>query len=266
MEDNSVTGSSNRPQSRFPHLNRAYTRARNQGKLVTELPATQKSQAEQFMRGLGLQDHANVSGLLRVVDKVARTYLASEDVDRIAEFTRRDGGERIPIPFFSVYAVGGTITKIGDRPDIDIMTATNMRYFSDEELDQVPAGELHSKPTRSISEELLMEVNAVKERLLAPLLASFRVGFNQKIFGTLPFSYNSGDVEHKLLVRFTPKEYKMGKPIDFIYVNTGHTTFVSEEEFLALDVDQENKPLPRLLLYKAFLNGYVHPPLDLHLD
>ncbi len=217
--------------------------------LNTKLTNEEQREASKFFNRLSSVDFANVKGLLEVIDDVAREYLTSNDVDGIETLIALDGRRRIPVPFFTTFAIGGQITKQGDRPDIDLLLATNMRYWSEEELDQYSP----------VKEALVDKHMPIRERLLAPLFASVKGKFILEYGGPVPYSYCLGKFDDKFLARFKPREDDSGKPIDFVYVNTGHTTFVDEAEFLGLDVDENDVPLPKLPIQRLSLEGYVPP-------
>lgn len=215
--------------------------------LKVGLTDEERREADKFFARLSPADSANIGGILTVIGDVAKQYLTSDDVDKIEVLCGEGGTVRLPVPFFTTFVIGGQITKEGDRPDVDLLLATNMRYWSE--------GELHQyAPDR---DTVVKDPTQIRERLLAPLLASVRGKFTPTVKGPVPYSYQLGRIKDKFMVRFNPTELNSGKPIDFVYVNTGHTTFVDEAEFLKLDVDEEGRPLSRLPIQRLRLDDYV---------
>ena len=199
-------------------VSRVPLRVRDQGTLITELPQSERVLADQFMERLPEKDRVNVSCLLDSVNRTAVKYLSSQEVDRITILRDAQRKLRIPVPFFTAYIVGGMITKEGERPDIDIMLATNMRYLSVREFD-LWCPRPNSAPVLSdgIRDNQTVDPALIEERLLSPLIASVRSKFKPTLYGTLPCSYLTGDIKGKLLVRFTPLQAQAGRQIDFIY-------------------------------------------------
>lgn len=161
--------------------------------LQNQLTPEERRTALGFLHGLPDQDATNVNAVMRCVDGVANSY------------TSRDG-------FFSVYLIGGNVTKTGERPDIDLLTATNALPNS------------HSFTSDAIYGAL--DQCFSRKRILAK--------------GRFPDQYNLGRTKGKILLRITPA---FGRQIDFVYVRSMRDffdedcnerrryEFSSEEEF-----------------------------------
>jgi hypothetical protein len=97
------------------------------------LSTEETAQAVSFLSRLSIEEQTRVDEIIKVVNEVAIGYFnSSEPRENDYAFFRRerDGDERHVVngyPFFAVYGTGGILTKGGQRPDIDLLVATNYR-------------------------------------------------------------------------------------------------------------------------------------------
>ena len=87
-----------------------------------ELSLEETAEAERFFQRIGETDAANVRRLVGLVDSQANDYFSSRELEKMSYLFA--GTEA----FFVVYGIGGNVTKNGERPDVDVMIVTNMRY------------------------------------------------------------------------------------------------------------------------------------------
>lgn len=202
-----------------------------------------------FLDKLEPVDRKNVEDVLEVLLKVGHSYFTphfnpiimrdiSEASSNLEQFTRqRNENEEIEegYPFLVAYATGGYVTKEGDRPDIDLVVASNF-WWSSGYLDDTEA------PIAYELDEYLGDI------------------FNIEIEGVLPSGYDLGVTEGKGMLRLTPRD-GVGKPIDLLIVrgivdrdatcleDEDKYKFLSVTEFEERDVDPETAdPLPRVKL------------------
>ena len=115
------------------------------------------SERAAYLKRLGPEDLHNVQKVIHIVDQLAQFSFTPGVVKHQPKRTladlnawaySRDGGESVetsemsdmlilrevntpPIvgkPFFAAYAIGGYVTKEGERPDIDLMVVTNTGF------------------------------------------------------------------------------------------------------------------------------------------
>lgn len=201
------------------------------GPLDNKLTALEIDRANQRLRELCPRDFSNVQKAINAVDRVAASYFSSGDQYQNAWAFIQNG--RIGTPFFSVYLVGGYVNKPGERPDIDLLVATNMRWtdgFLSDEWSQRP-------------EDL--------DPIWRELNAEFAHGYKVERTGELPDDYNIGVTEGKALIRIIPDAWKR---IDLMYTRSWEEDglkFIDEEAFYARDTDSHGHPLPKVPLYRA---------------
>lgn len=209
-----------------------------------KLSLEERVAADNFFERIGDKESLVVSKLIKIVNSQARSYFFSREIERIAPYF---SGCEI---FFTVYGIGGNITKNGERPDIDIMIATNMRYkkgFMD---------------SFEINNDSLYEYRI--EPLCRKIYGAFKSMMHITKKGELPDNYNLGVTQGKCLITLIPKT--AGRKIDVVYVksmlasgsgcrNRNDYFFVSEDDFISKDIDSEGNPLPKVLLYRAKANG-----------
>lgn len=203
-------------------------------------------------------DKYHVSLIVEAVKSHATDYFSTQEPDTCQRYFK--GGKA----FFAVYGIGGNVTKQGNRPDIDLMLVTNMRYLESPFIEDVHN---HDVLTKAIADHVVHNLNL-------------------KVMGTLPDNYNLGSTKGKSLLELNPTAIgptTIGKKIDLIYVRSmvNHGTsadlpesgeswgkmdeetklkyaFQSEEEFCArVDVDEQQRPLPKAVLWRAKTNDFI---------
>ncbi len=193
------------------------------GSLEAGLTKDELLKARGFFKRLKNPDSAHVKKVIASVDAVAESYFASDHPKRnLSAFCDED---KVGYPFFSVYLIGGYLNKQGERPDIDLLVSTNMRWiygFSD-------GFEVYDEPIW---------------KSLRSAFPSSRLRKN----GMLPDDYTVGLTKGKILITITPRA---GKKIDICYVRSWNEKgykFIDVDQFAQLDVGEDGKPLPRLPL------------------
>ncbi|TAL51734.1 MAG: hypothetical protein EPN86_06115 [Nanoarchaeota archaeon] len=201
------------------------------GPLDNELTALEKERADRKCSRLHPYDFSNVQKAINAVDRVAALYFSSGNQYQNAWAFMQNG--IIGTPFFSVYLVGGYVNKPGERRDIDLLVATNMRWtdgFLSDEWSQRPES----------WDPVWRELNA-----------EFAQGYKVERTGELPSDYNIGITEGKALIRIIPDA---GKKIDLIYARSWEEDglkFIDEKAFNARDTDLYGHSLPKVPLYRA---------------
>ena len=217
------------------------------------LSSEESSSRDVFFSRLDDEGKCHVQLVVRAIAQHARSYFSSEQPDIC--WSHFKGGE----VFFALYGIGGNLTKEGDRPDIDLLLATNMRYN-----ESPPVGDEHD-PARN-------------HDILTKLIADYTSkNLRMDIRGNLPDNYNLGSTNGKCLFELHPRE--TGKKIDLVYVRSmrNHGTsgdsmedvgeetrlkhfFQSEEEFCYChDVDGQQQPLPRAVLWRSKTTDFAKP-------
>jgi len=212
-------------------------------KTYKKLSLEERIVADNFFERIGTTDSVVVKKLIKVVNSQARCYLFSREIEKIAPHF---SGSEV---FFAVYGIGGNLTKTGERPDIDIMIATNMRY------------------KKGFMDSFETENDFLYEYRMEPIWRRINHAFGSKMYidlkGELPDNYNLGVTQGKCIITLTPRT--AGRKIDLIYVKSmiakgaefglhQDKFFVSEEDFRSKDVDVEGNPLPKVLLYRSNTN------------
>lgn len=140
-------------------------------------------------------------------------------------------------PFFAIYGIGGNVTKLGNRPDIDLLIVTNSIWvngYSGEESDTV-GGEWVAGTIRDVFRD---------------------EGYKVKVEKKIPNEYTRVGAGKKGMIRLTPEDEER-KPIDVVIVNhtslrdLGDKRITTLKEFEELDVDEQGNPLPRVLLFSS---------------
>jgi len=136
--------------------------------------------------------------------------------------------------FFSVYAIGGQITKEGTRPDIDLMVVTNMFFYRD-----VPWG-----------------IDDEDEWIYSGLIRFLgELGFKVSAKDRLPDRYNLSENHGKVVFDATPSQPGY-RPMNVLYLrgfDSKKYQIADESVFLNKDVDETGKPLPKVLLYNKVI-------------
>jgi len=195
--------------------------------LVVKSPETEK-----FFSRLSEQEREAVNRVITATDTVRAKYEEFLEDSHSAVTSFLYAG--IKNAFFSVYAIGGQVTKEGTRPDIDLMVVTNM-YFADD----VPWG-----------------IDDEDEIFYSRLIKGLgELGFKVKAKGDLPDRYNLSENHGKVVFDVTPSQpgYRL---MNVLYVrgfDSKKHQLADESVFLAKDVDESGKPLPKVLLYNKSL-------------
>lgn len=217
--------------------------------------------AGEWLGRMAEADRQNVDLVQRCIAETMEEFLSDPQQHDRSVYRRGEliGPERIGYPFFSLYLIGGAITKVGERPDIDLLAVTNMRY-------------MESPFKRWDDPKWVTE----DEPLMRKLQLATHGYMGMRIEGELPDNYNLGVTGGKTRIRLSPKQ---GKPVDLVYVKSmrHHNPpdeacrtateedqrerhfFLTEGEFLAKDVDTAGAALPGVVLYRA--NGAPPEPL-----
>ena len=202
--------------------------------------------AEKWYGRLNEPDASQVRRVVQSVDTVANSYFSSRDMQRnyhsFCEGNIFSGIKKIGTPFFAVYIIGGYLNKEGERPDIDLLVATNMRWSK---------GFFQPKQYNGPGIEY--------DPLWSELNQKFQEGFSLELEGELPTDYNLGNTYGKALIRIHPSQ---GKKIDLCYVRSWDEEkyrFISEEQFIEKDVGKAGEQLSRLPLYRASSSVEVPP-------
>lgn len=242
------------------------------------LTLEETAQRDQFLVGRLIPiDRQNVETVIRAVDALADDYfreVASDNEPSDAEALEiavrlerlryqgepdinyrafgqvnpTTGKEERGYPFFSVYAIGGQITKQGIeiRKDIDLMVVTNMWWSS---------GSVYSDD----NEEWLIQ------KLRQAFGDTARISCRE---GLPHIEYREGGwVHNKALIELAPHD-TVSTPIDITYIRsfpTGESEgkFITPEAFEQRDCSEEGRALPRLLLYQALTTDFGPSSLGL---
>ena len=227
------------------------------------LSLEERAGAEGFFERIGEGDAANTRRLVGLVDVLADDYFSSRELEDVHYHFKC--GEA----FFAVYGIGGNVTKDGERPDIDIMIVTNMRYKEgflegyDDRMDDPVWGRSVEPLWRRMNQELRGEMEVKRE-------------------GELPDNYNLGVTRGKCIITLTPPDGS--RKIDVVYIKSmvNHDSpdlpgpgeeyehsevdysrmhFNSEADFVSKDLGLKNEPLAKVLLYRASTNDIEKPQL-----
>ena len=209
--------------------------------LESELTQEELGKVEEFYQRLKQPNLDHVKRIVNSIDTVANNYFSSGEQDRnYWAFTDENilsGVKKVGTPFFVAYLVGGYLNKEGERPDIDLLVATNMRWSN---------GFLNHEGGSRGPEDW--------DPMWAALVGEFGDGYSVQRNGDLPDDYNIGATKGKVLITITPPE---GKKLDVSYVRSWQEEgfkFIDEKQFHKLDVGKTGEPLSRLPLYRATSN------------
>ncbi|HIH51592.1 MAG TPA: hypothetical protein HA250_04540 [Nanoarchaeota archaeon] len=199
--------------------------------------------AEKFFQRLGEADLRNVQKVLSAVDRTVKEYFGANELNYSTIPYLISYYGTLGTPFFAAYLIGGWLNKEAERPDIDLMIATNARY------------------THGFSNPLWGRNPENWEPMLRELNKEFEYGEELTMGGELPNDYNIGATKGKVMFNVHPGE---GRDLDLVYVRSfrdysagrmDSCFFLSEEEFITRrDVDGDGKPLARLPLYRNSQN------------
>lgn len=180
--------------------------------LENELSGEEIEKADRFYERLKQPDLENVKKVLEAIDWAANFF--SNANTRFMGFKYGSKGRA----FFLSYLIGGNLTKKGERPNIDLLVATNFLF----------------EPVEVPDEDIFV----------GSLNGEFENYAKMEIEGELPDNYNMGRADGKCLIRLIPKK---GKSIDINYVRDDSPY---EEEFLKKDIGKNGEQLSRLILYR----------------
>ncbi|MCX6742322.1 MAG: hypothetical protein NTX24_04100 [Candidatus Pacearchaeota archaeon] len=191
--------------------------------LVVKSPETDK-----FFSRLSEQEREAVKRIIKTTDDICTKYRGSlEDAGSAVNAFIQAGMKNA---FFSVYAIGGQVTKEGARPDIDLMIVTNMFFY-----EGVPWG-----------------IDDEDELTYSGLIRGLgEFGFKVKARGDLPDRYNLSKNQGKVVFDLTPQQPRY-RPMNVLYIrgfDSEKYRLEDESVFLAKDIDESGKPLPKVLLY-----------------
>ena len=246
-------------------------------KIDGQLTLEERAKAKEFKDRLTEADKRNTLAVIKAVYFLEKEYLNSEEPQKTLDYSWQfylDTREGKWSPFFAVYGIGGYVTKEGERPDVDLLVATNMRY--------------RNGPTKRYDDpEDLVD----PDPFLRKLQETTRGRMQIELMGIVPDNYNLGITYGKVIARLTP--LIGGKSIDVVYVRSmmagipacfespteeeefkqrpeyhrGHYLehyFDSRNEFEQKDNGPEGKPLPRVILFSRQLVGLHPTPLVWH--
>ncbi len=193
---------------------------------------TEVKTAEDFFLRLNEPDAITIRSIVEAIHHLAQRY--------------RTDNELLPgvgsYGFFGVYGIAGVITKEGERPDVDILIATNAHW-----------SQSYYSPGRSI-----VDTNPIIQSgdwIAGTLLDKFgNEGYKVELVGEIPSEYGKVGANPKVLIRLTPKDAQaqIRKRIDVVYVKT---CFVGRinclADFETIDVDDRGEALPRIDLLKV---------------
>ncbi len=194
--------------------------------------STEVKTAGDFFRRLKEPDAITIRSIVETIHNLAQQYgTDNELLPGIGSYG-----------FFGVYGIAGVITKQGERPDVDILIATNARWS-------------HSywSPNRS-----LVDANPIIQGgdwIAGTLLDKFEnEGYEVELIGEIPSEYDKVGASPKVIIRLTPRDAQAQnrKRVDVVYVKTDFVRGINcLADFEAMDVDEDGKTLPRVDLFKA---------------
>ena len=143
--------------------------------------------------------------------------------------------------FFGVYGIGGNVTKKGERPDVDLLIATNARW----KLGYIsPGRSFHDRDPIILSGDWVA----------GTLLDSYeKEGWEVKLLTKIPSEYDGKGVSPKAMIRLLPNPTHTQRKtsIDIVYVRTDFIEGVkSLSDFEAFDVDEDGNVLPKVTLFE----------------
>jgi hypothetical protein len=143
--------------------------------------------------------------------------------------------------FFAVYGIGGIANKPGEREDVDLLITTNAHW---------KYGYYSEKNHRKLTDPIVQSADPIAGLIRD---AFEDEGYKVKLKGKIPSNYDQVGVKPKAMLRLTPdNDGSNRKPIDIVYVRT---TYLENVETLAdfekIDVDENGKPLKRIVLFKS---------------
>lgn len=211
---------------------------------------------ETFLQARSEIDKSLIERVLTAVGTLSTEYFESGE-HHSNWYAFMEDGKR-GYAFFAVYSIGGMINKEGERPDIDLLVATNMRWSSGPNSMRLSREYLLGKLVEEFGEEYSISINGMP-------LKDYDDTDDFDEIPDLPDNYNVGETKGKVVLTLTPLEG--GKSIDISYVRSFRNhggeeshSFVTEEEFIAKDIDPTNgEQLSRLILYRAKVTDIREP-------
>ena len=181
---------------------------------------TETKNAKDFFARLRQPEIATVNTIIQTISSLAVSH-------------KRERYQRNP--FFAVYGIGGNVTKTGERPDVDLLIATNAIW-------------IHGYPTEENSDWVMGRLNDT----------FINEGYKVKIISKTPDEYSIGAVaDQKGMMRLEPEDDGR-KPIDIVIVNwkvlsnsLGEMINSIKEFERSIDIDESRRPLPKVLLFKT---------------
>lgn len=163
-------------------------------------------------------------------------------VENISQLAEQYDNEPLygSLGFFGVYAIGGLVTKQGERPDIDVLIVTNARW--DRSCRPKHRGVFTGDP-----------VTLSGDWVAGSLLDAFeKKDYLVELLDKIPNEYDDVGVNPKAMLRLTPKSELDGrKSIDIVYAKTTFARDIRNlADFETIDVDGDGNPLPRIPLLK----------------
>lgn len=142
--------------------------------------------------------------------------------------------------FFGVYGIGGNVTRQGERPDIDLLVATNAHWIGG-----------YNNPDRKYSDP----INQTGDWIAGTLQNVFeKEGYKVELKKKIPSKYDGVGASHKGMIRLTPLEKGFRKPIDVVIAKINHYEYPDIKSLAdferVFDIDEGRKPLPRVLLFE----------------
>lgn len=194
-------------------------------------PPTGVRTAEDFLRRLKEPVAVTVRSIVETVERLADEYNSQH------EFL--PGSESHG--FFGLYGIGGNITKEGERPDVDLLIATNARW-------QSGYRGLYRRSSQDWDNPIILS----RDWIAGTLLDTYeKKGWKVELLTKIPSEYDGKGVSPKAMIRLTPNSPQtQGRiPIDIVYVRTDFIKGVrSLSDFKEVDVDEDGNALPRVTL------------------
>ncbi len=199
---------------------------------------TEVKTAEDFYRRLKEPDAATVHSIIEVIASLAEKYNARNHFySGLGDYG-----------FFGVYGIGGYVTKEGDRPDVDLLVATNAQWI-----------EMYDSPHRhwlSTSGDPFRTADWV----VGSLADRFHLDeYDTEVLGTIPDEYNT-KAGSKTMIHLSPLSDDGRKPIDILYVKTDFIQgdpIKTLRDFDAVDVDEEGHFYPGVVLLRKEELGQI---------
>lgn len=198
--------------------------------IENRLTDEQIAQAAAFLDKLKPADRENVERVTELLSKFAESY------DRMYPI---EFGDQNAI--FGAYGIGGWVNKQGERPDLDLLVVTGVKW------DQAGYIHIESEGPRDFWGD------AKGDQLVVALASHFtNNGFGVDLPKDIPNEYSEG-AEPRVLIRLTPQEGSEASPIDMVYVAGGYSDprMNSFKEFYEFDVNDNGSPMGRVALLET---------------